>query len=61
MDRRGQPRHGKVDGMSGITSTKQVIKSGNSLGVYLTRELKLLGIKEGDNVQIHISTVEGGQ
>lgn len=44
--------------MKGITSTKQVIKSGNSLGVYLTRELKLLGIKEGDNVQIHISTAE---
>lgn len=47
--------------MKGITSTKQIVKTGNSLGVFLTRELKLLGIKEGDIVQIHISKAEGDQ
>ena len=38
-----------------ITTSKRVSKAGQSLGVYLTKELKLLGAKEGDVVTVIIS------
>lgn len=38
-----------------ITTSKRVSKAGHSLGVYLTKELKLLGAKEGDVVTVIIS------
>ena len=38
-------------GMNGsIVSTKRVVKHGTSLGLNLTRELKLLGADYGDEV-----------
>lgn len=41
-----------------LTATKIIKKSGNSLTVYLTTEIKLLGLKEGDAVEISIKKVK---
>lgn len=38
----------------GITTTKIIKKSGSSLALNLTKELKALGLKEGDKVTIRI-------
>ena len=37
-----------------ITATKTVKASGNSMVVYLTSELKVMGISEGDTVEITV-------
>lgn len=44
--------------MTQISAIKRVSKAGNSFGLYLTKELKLLGVKEGDVVQVTITTKE---
>lgn len=44
-----------------ITTCKEVRKlSSTSLGVFLTKELKLAGIEEGDMVEVTITKVKGG-
>ena len=40
-----------------LTATKIIKKSGNSLTLYLTTEIKLLGLKEGDAVEITIKRI----
>lgn len=41
-----------------IPSIKKIIKSGGSLGVNLTREVRTLGLKEGDFVKVSLSSYE---
>ena len=41
-----------------VTATKHIKKSGNALVVYLTNELKLMGLKEGEPIEIIIKKVE---
>lgn len=43
--------------MDMITTVKPVKKSGSSLNVYLTRELKLLGVGIGDTIEIVIKRI----
>ena len=40
-----------------VTATKHIKKSGNALVVYLTNELKLMGLKEGEPIEIIIKKV----
>ena len=44
-----------------VTTCKEVRRlSSTSLGVFLTKELRLAGIEEGDMVEITITKVKGG-
>ena len=40
--------------MTRIMTTKRVSRTGNSLGIHLTKELHALGLTVGDRVQITI-------
>jgi len=49
-------------GMNGsIVSTKRVVKHGTSLGLNLTRELKLLGADYGDEVVVMLKRCDEGE
>lgn len=43
--------------MDEITCVKEVKKNGNSLGVHITQELKMLGIGYEDKVEITIKKI----
>lgn len=46
------------DMMNEITATKQVHKTGNSLYVTVSKEIKMLGLGEGDFIEIVIKVKE---
>lgn len=41
-----------------IIATKYIKRTGNSFAVYLTNEIKVLGLNEGDPIQIIIKKVD---
>lgn len=43
--------------MKKLTGIKHVSRTGHSLAVFLTKELSLLGIKEGESVMVTIERV----
>ena len=43
--------------MKKLTGIKNVSRTGHSLAVFLTKELGLLGIKEGESVMVTIERV----
>lgn len=41
-----------------LTTIKRISKAGHSLGIYLTKELAIMGLKDGDTVCITIKRVD---
>lgn len=41
-----------------VVTTKRIVKSGGCLSLNLTREVKMLGLKDGDKVLVRLERLE---